>query len=106
MSTDATERTAEWFFDFVSPFAYLQLEQFEKLPASLTVEPTPIVLGAVLAHWGQRGPAEIAAKRSPTASASSHAIVVFPVPGGPHRISEERRPAATIRPIAPSGPVR
>lgn len=63
MSTDATERTAEWFFDFVSPFAYLQLEQFEKLPASLTVEPTPIVLGAVLAHWGQRGPAEIAAKR-------------------------------------------
>ena len=63
MSTPAAERTAEWFFDFVSPFAYLQLEQFEKLPASLTIEPRPIVLGALLAHWGQRGPAEIAAKR-------------------------------------------
>ena len=63
MSTPAAERTAEWFFDFVSPFAYLQLEQFEKLHASLTIEPRPIVLGALLAHWGQRGPAEIAAKR-------------------------------------------
>lgn len=64
MSTPVAERrTAEWFFDFVSPFAYLQLEQFEKLPASLVIEPRPIVLGALLAHWGQRGPAEIAAKR-------------------------------------------
>jgi 2-hydroxychromene-2-carboxylate isomerase len=56
-------RTAEWFFDFVSPFAYLQLEQFHRLPATLTVEPRPIVLGAVLNHWGQKGPAEIARKR-------------------------------------------
>ena len=62
MST-AAGRTAEWFFDFVSPFAYLQLEQFHKLPASLQIEPRPMVLGAVLAHWGQKGPAEIAAKR-------------------------------------------
>ena len=38
--------------------------------------------------------------------ASSRAMLVFPVPGGPHRIIEARRPAATIRPIAPSGPVR
>ncbi|CAN7241560.1 2-hydroxychromene-2-carboxylate isomerase [Trinickia sp. LjRoot230] len=53
----------EWCFDFVSPFAYLQLEQFERLPASLVVEPRPVVLGALLAHCGQKGPAEIAAKR-------------------------------------------
>jgi len=63
MSTSAGGRTAEWFFDFVSPFAYLQLEQFDRLPAALTIEPRPMVLGAVLGHWGQRGPAEIAAKR-------------------------------------------
>lgn len=63
MSTLPAGLTVEWFFDFVSPFAYLQLEQFEKLPASLIVEPRPIVLGAVLTHWGQKGPAEIAAKR-------------------------------------------
>ena len=33
-------------------------------------------------------------------------MLVFPVPGGHHRIIEARRPAATILPIAPSGPVR
>ena len=33
-------------------------------------------------------------------------MVVLPVPGGPHRIIEASLPAATIRPIAPSGPVR
>jgi 2-hydroxychromene-2-carboxylate isomerase len=63
MSIQAAGRSAEWFFDFVSPFAYLQLEQFDRLPASLQIEPTPIVLGALLAHWGHKGPAEIAAKR-------------------------------------------
>ncbi|MBN3788426.1 2-hydroxychromene-2-carboxylate isomerase [Burkholderia sp. Ac-20353] len=58
-----TPSTATWYFDFVSPFAYLQIEQFERLPPALTVEPRPIVLGALLAHWGQKAPAEIAAKR-------------------------------------------
>ncbi|MGN6579481.1 MAG: 2-hydroxychromene-2-carboxylate isomerase [Bordetella sp.] len=56
-------RSAEWFFDFVSPFAYLQLEQFGALPPALDVTPRPVVLGALLAHAGQKGPAEIAAKR-------------------------------------------
>ncbi|KVT50768.1 2-hydroxychromene-2-carboxylate isomerase [Burkholderia ubonensis] len=59
----STATTATWYFDFVSPFAYLQLEQFERLPPTLAIEPRPIVLGALLAHWGQKAPAEIAAKR-------------------------------------------
>src|SRR3546814_2962466 len=42
----------------------------------------------------------------PTASASSRAIVVLPVPGGPQRMIDDNCPAATMRPIAPSGPVR
>ncbi|KVD61953.1 2-hydroxychromene-2-carboxylate isomerase [Burkholderia ubonensis] len=58
-----TATTATWYFDFVSPFAYLQLEQFERLPPTLAIEPRPIVLGALLTHWGQKAPAEIAAKR-------------------------------------------
>ena len=33
-------------------------------------------------------------------------MLVLPVPGGPHRIIEESLPAATMRPIAPSSPVR
>ncbi len=31
-------------------------------------------------------------------------MVVLPTPGGPHRISEDSRPAAAMRPIGPSGP--
>src|SRR5690606_10898772 len=33
-------------------------------------------------------------------------IVVLPQPGGPHRISEARRPERTMRPIGPSGASR
>ena len=34
------------------------------------------------------------------------AIVVFPVPGGPHRMTEARRPLASIRPTGPSAASR
>lgn len=56
-------KTVDWFFDVISPFAYLQLEQFGKLPADIVIVPRPVVLGAILNHWGQKGPAEIGAKR-------------------------------------------
>ncbi|ATG21461.1 2-hydroxychromene-2-carboxylate isomerase [Ralstonia mannitolilytica] len=56
-------KTVDWFFDVISPFAYLQLEQFDKLPADIVIAPRPVVLGAILNHWGQKGPAEIGAKR-------------------------------------------
>lgn len=56
-------KTVDWFFDVISPFAYLQLEQFDKLPADIVIQPRPVVLGAILSHWGQKGPAEIGAKR-------------------------------------------
>ncbi len=54
---------ATWYFDFISPFAYLQLAQFPKLPPDLQIEPVPVVFGGLLKHWGQLGPAEIAPKR-------------------------------------------
>jgi 2-hydroxychromene-2-carboxylate isomerase len=52
--------------DFISPFAYLA---FEQLPVALeglsySVSYRPLLLGALLKHHGQLGPAEIAAKRS------------------------------------------
>lgn len=53
----------DWYFDFVSPFAYLQLEQFDKLPPQTRVTLKPVVLGALLSHWHTRGPAEIPGKR-------------------------------------------
>ena len=54
---------ATWYFDFISPFAYLQLPWLRGLRERVEVTPVPIVLGAVLSHHGQLGPAEIAGKR-------------------------------------------
>ncbi|MGH8805108.1 MAG: 2-hydroxychromene-2-carboxylate isomerase [Polaromonas sp.] len=63
---NASSPRVEWFFDVVSPFAYLQLEQlpFWLPPEQLVLR--PVVLGALLGHWGTRGPAEIPAKRVQT----------------------------------------
>lgn len=54
-----------FYLDFISPYAYLA---FEQLPLALmghsySVTYKPMVLGAVLKHHGQLGPAEIAGKR-------------------------------------------
>lgn len=55
--------TARWYFDLVSPYAYLHLKKFGQLPADLNIEYVPILLAGLLGHWGQKGPAEIAPKR-------------------------------------------
>jgi 2-hydroxychromene-2-carboxylate isomerase len=54
---------ADWYFDFISPFAYLQLERIGRLRARIEITPLPIVFGAILKHHGQLGPAEIRGKR-------------------------------------------
>jgi 2-hydroxychromene-2-carboxylate isomerase len=54
---------ANWYFDYISPFAYLQFHRFRELPVDLEVTIKPIVFGALLEHHGQLGPAEIPAKR-------------------------------------------
>ena len=54
---------AKWYFDFISPFAYLQFAQFPNLPTNIEITPVPTVFGAILQHWGQLGPAEIPPKR-------------------------------------------
>ena len=53
----------KWYFDFISPFAYLQMAQFSDLPSEIKIKPVPIVFGGLLANWGQLGPAEIPPKR-------------------------------------------
>jgi 2-hydroxychromene-2-carboxylate isomerase len=55
----------EFWFDCLSPYAWLA---FDALPQALegishVVDYRPLLLGAVLTHWGQKGPAEIAPKR-------------------------------------------
>ena len=52
-----------WYFDFISPFAYLQLPRMRELALEHSITPRPVVLAAVLKHHGQLGPAEIPGKR-------------------------------------------
>lgn len=56
-------RAATWYFDFVSPFAYLCFGRLRELPADLAIELRPVLFAGLLGHWGQKGPAEIASKR-------------------------------------------
>ncbi len=58
-------KTIDFWFDPISPFAYLA---FEQLPQALTglsysVRYRPVPFAALLKHHGQLGPAEIAPKR-------------------------------------------
>jgi 2-hydroxychromene-2-carboxylate isomerase len=52
-----------WYFDFISPFAYLQFEWLRRERPGLDVEPRPVMLAALLKHWGSIGPAELPTKR-------------------------------------------
>ena len=53
----------DWYFDFVSPFGYFQCARLGELPPASELRLRPVLLAAILNHWGQLGPAEIAPKR-------------------------------------------
>jgi 2-hydroxychromene-2-carboxylate isomerase len=52
-----------WVFDVISPFSYLALPRLAELPPHAQLEVVPVLLAALLEHFGQLGPAEIAPKR-------------------------------------------
>lgn len=54
---------AIWYFDFISPFAYLQFSRFCQLPPDLHLTLKPVLFAGLLGHFGQKGPAEIPSKR-------------------------------------------
>lgn len=56
-------RTATWYFDFISPFAYLGLHRLKELPSDVAIEYRPVLFAGLLNHWGQKGPAELPSKR-------------------------------------------
>ena len=56
-------KTVYWYFDYISPFAYLQSHRLEDFTEYALVRCKPVLFGALLAHHGHKGPAEIAAKR-------------------------------------------
>ena len=53
-----------WYFDFISPYSYLQFEAYPELVQM--AELRPVLFAGLLNHWGTKGPAELPAKRLQT----------------------------------------
>lgn len=51
----------DWYFDFVSPYSHICLHRLKEIAAA--IELRPVLFAGLLNHWGQKGPAEIPAKR-------------------------------------------
>jgi 2-hydroxychromene-2-carboxylate isomerase len=52
-----------WYFDPISPYAWLAWNGLGALPVGTVVQPQPVLFAGLLKHWGHKGPAEIAPKR-------------------------------------------
>jgi 2-hydroxychromene-2-carboxylate isomerase len=61
MST--SNKTVAWYFDFISPFAYLQWQILQRQTTGFTLQPIPTLFAGLLAHWDNKGPVEILPKR-------------------------------------------
>lgn len=55
-------QSVDWYFDFVSPYSYLQCEKLGAV--QVVVRPRPLVFAGLLKHWGHKGPAEMPSKRT------------------------------------------
>ncbi len=53
----------DWYFDVISPYAYLQAERLGEVDAVADVRCVPVLFAGLLERWGQKGPAEISPKR-------------------------------------------
>lgn len=54
---------AQWYFDLVSPFAYLHYHQLDRLRDRIAIHPVPVLFAGLLKHWETKGPAEVPPKR-------------------------------------------
>lgn len=52
-----------WYFDYISPYAYLQSTVIDQIDVAQPVECVPVLFAGLLDHWGNVGPAEIDPKR-------------------------------------------
>ena len=55
-------KPATFYFDLVSPFAYLMWKQLRR-NTTLALRPETVLLGGLLQHWGPLGPAEMPPQR-------------------------------------------
>ena len=56
-------KSAKWYFDFVSPFAYLQNLRLDEFSTHLKIDRKPLLFAGLLKHWDSKGPAELPPKR-------------------------------------------
>jgi 2-hydroxychromene-2-carboxylate isomerase len=56
-------KRARWYFDFLSPYAYLQSTVLDRFDGLAEIEYRPILFAALLNHHGHKGPAEIPSKK-------------------------------------------
>lgn len=53
----------DWYFDFISPFAFLQWQRLRREAPTLRIQPYPVLFAGLLKHWDNKGPVEIPPKR-------------------------------------------
>jgi 2-hydroxychromene-2-carboxylate isomerase len=70
--------SVEWYFDFVSPYSYIALHRLGEIARPVVYK--PVLFAALLNHWGQKGPAEISAKRRWTYRWSSWCAAELGIP--------------------------
>ncbi len=94
-----------WYFDFISPYAYLQQARFPQFPKEIVIQPKPVLFAGLLNHWEHKGPAEIPTKRIFT-----YQYVVWlgnklgiPLRMPPAHGHLNRRRLLTMRPYKPKG---
>lgn len=65
MAAPSPDTPVEFWFDFISPYAYLAWQRVHAVAeaSGRAVVHRPVVFAGLLNHWGQLGPAEIAPKR-------------------------------------------
>lgn len=54
---------ARWYFDLISPYAYLHLKRLGELHPALEITPVPVLFAGLLKHFENKGPAELVPKR-------------------------------------------
>ena len=62
MASDSPQ-PLHWYYDFISPYAYLASQALDRLPAGLQIIRHPVLFAGMLKHWDTRGPGEIAPMR-------------------------------------------
>jgi 2-hydroxychromene-2-carboxylate isomerase len=95
-------KSLAWYFDVISPFAYLQSTQLTRLPEHADITFKPVVFAGLLQHFGNIGPAEIAPKRQWTfehVAWTAHALGVPLHPPAAHPFN----PVGILRAIVAAG---